>query len=149
MAVSTPVKSIWVNPRQIANDPESIGKLARAMGLNEEVLANNVTANAEREFLYVKRRLSPADADTVLAMGLRGVYAQQEYQRYYPQGEVSAHLVGFTNVDDQGQEGLELAYEDWLSGRHGSSQSHEGSSWQYHRRVSDSGNSAAGATICN
>lgn len=120
LAVSTPVKSIWLNPRQIVSDQESIVVLAGAMNLNPQVLANNVAANAEREFMYVKRRVSPAEADAILALGIPGVYAQQEYQRFYPQGEATAHLIGFTNVDDQGQEGLELAYDRWLSGRPGS-----------------------------
>ncbi|MBT8146807.1 MAG: penicillin-binding protein 2 [Gammaproteobacteria bacterium] len=120
LAVSTPVKSIWLNPRQIVSAPESVAVLADAMGLNAAVLANNVAANAEREFMYVRRRMSPAEADAILALGIPGVYAQQEYQRFYPQGEATAHLVGFTNVDDQGQEGLELAYDRWLSGKPGS-----------------------------
>ncbi|MCB1672189.1 MAG: penicillin-binding protein 2 [Pseudomonadales bacterium] len=120
LAVSSPVQSIWLNPRQINGDLEAIGRLAREMGLNPDVLANNIAANPEREFLYVKRRLPPVEAERVLGLGIPGVYAQQEYQRYYPQGEVVAHLVGFTNVDDQGQEGLELAFDDWLSGKPGS-----------------------------
>jgi cell division protein FtsI (penicillin-binding protein 3) len=120
LAVSTPVKSIWLNPRQIVSDPESVKVLADAMDLNPQVLANNVTTNAGREFMYVKRRISPAEADAVLSLGIPGVYAQQEYQRFYPQGEATAHLTGFTNVDDQGQEGLELAYDGWLSGKPGS-----------------------------
>ncbi|MEZ5491379.1 MAG: penicillin-binding protein 2 [Gammaproteobacteria bacterium] len=120
LAVSSPVKSIWLNPRQINGDSVSIRRLAEQLDLNPDVLANNIAANGEREFLYVKRRLPPADANRVLELGISGVYAQQEYQRYYPQGEVTAHLVGFTNVDDEGQEGLELAYDNWLSGKPGS-----------------------------
>jgi len=120
LAVSTPVKSIWLNPRQVVSDPQSITVLAEAMNLNPQVLANNVAANAEREFMYIKRRMSPDDANEILDLEIPGVYAQQEYQRFYPQGEASAHLIGFTNVDDQGQEGLELAYDQWLSGKPGS-----------------------------
>ena len=122
LAVSTPVKSIWVNPKQLVSDPASIALLAEKMQLNPEVLINNVRANAHREFLYVKRRLPPIEADNILDLGIAGVYAQQEYQRYYPQGEVAAHLIGFSNVDDIGQEGLELAYEQWLRGKPGSRQ---------------------------
>lgn len=120
LAVSSPVKSIWLNPRQINGDTAAIQRLASELDLNPEVLASSVAANAAREFLYVKRRLSPADGDRVLGLGIAGVYAQQEFQRYYPQGEVTAHLVGFTNVDDRGQEGLELSYDSWLSGKPGS-----------------------------
>ncbi len=119
LAVSTPVKSIWLDPRQIISDPESINRLAEFMDLNPQVLANNVGANASRGFMYVKRRVSPDEADTVLSLNIPGVNAQQEYQRFYPQGEATAHLIGFTNIDDRGQEGLELAYNGWLSGKPG------------------------------
>jgi cell division protein FtsI (penicillin-binding protein 3) len=122
LAVSTPVKSIWVSPRQIADDPESIQRLADRLELNAQVLANSLAANQSREFLYVKRRLPPAEADAILALGIPGVHAQQEFQRYYPQGEIAAHLLGFTNVDDVGQEGLELAFDEWLKGKNGSRQ---------------------------
>lgn len=116
LAVSTPVKSIWVDPGDLLDSPESIPVLAEQLELNAEVLAGNIRKNASREFLYVKRRLPPADADAILDLDLPGVYAQQEYQRFYPQGEVTAHLVGFSNVDDIGQEGLELTYDEWLRG---------------------------------
>ena len=116
LAVSTPVQSIWVNPGEIADKPEVIRELAESLEMNAEVLVNTIQKNAGREFLYVKRRLPPAEADQILARDLAGVYAQQEYQRFYPQGEVAAHLVGFSNVDDVGQEGLELTYDDWLRG---------------------------------
>ncbi|MEX0617450.1 MAG: penicillin-binding transpeptidase domain-containing protein [Pseudohongiellaceae bacterium] len=120
LAVSTPVRSIWVNPKEIIRDDQAILRLAELLELNASVLSTNIENNSGREFLYVKRRLPPADADSILALGLTGVYAQQEYQRYYPQGEVAAHLIGFTNVDDVGQEGVELTYEDWLRGVPGS-----------------------------
>lgn len=116
LAVSTPVKSIWINPREIARSEHEIVRLAEALRLNAESLQATVHSNAEREFMYVRRRLPPADADAVLSMGIPGVYARQEYQRYYPQGEVTAHLLGFSNIDDIGQEGLELAYDHWLKG---------------------------------
>lgn len=116
LAVSTPVQSIWVNPKELLVDLESVHVLANALAMNSEVLVANVEKNAGREFLYVKRRLPPFEAERVLGLGLAGVYSQQEYQRYYPQGEVAAHIVGFSNVDDVGQEGLELTYDDWLRG---------------------------------
>lgn len=119
LAVSTPVQSIWVNPSELIQDPVAIRNLALALELNPEVLLTSITNNASREFLYVKRRLAPADAEAVLTLDIDHVYAQQEYQRFYPQGEVTAHLVGFSNVDDIGQEGLELTYDDWLSGSSG------------------------------
>lgn len=116
LAVSTPVKSIWVNPKEISQELRDIEVLARALDIETATLAGNIAANADKEFLFVKRRVSPAEADSVLALRIDGVYARQEYQRYYPQGEIAAHVVGFTNVDDEGQEGMELAFEDWLRG---------------------------------
>lgn len=122
LAVSTPVKSIWVNPKEISQELRDIEVLARALDIEAATLAGNIAANAEKEFLFVKRRVSPAEADGVLALRIDGVYARQEYQRYYPQGEIAAHVVGFTNVDDEGQEGMELAFEDWLRGTPGRQQ---------------------------
>jgi len=116
LAVSTPVKSLWVDPSEIAGNGFAIRQLALELELNPEVLGRNIAKNSGQEFLYVKRRLPPADADRILALDIEGVHVQQEYQRFYPQGEVAAHLIGFSNVDDVGQEGLELAFEDWLRG---------------------------------
>lgn len=119
LAVSTPVKSVWVNPKEIIPHPQAILALAQLLALDTNELADSINANGNREFLYVKRRLPPPEVDAVLAQKLPGVYAQQEFQRYYPQGEVTAHLIGFNNVDDVGQEGLELSYEEWLRGNPG------------------------------
>ena len=116
LAVSTPVKSIWINPQEINEDFEAIATLAAELELNADVLANNIENNSSKEFLYVKRRLPPAEADRILERRINGVYGQQEYQRFYPQGEVAAYIVGFSNVDDIGQEGLELTYDEWLRG---------------------------------
>jgi cell division protein FtsI (penicillin-binding protein 3) len=110
------VQSIWVNPSELVETPEAVYSLAAALEMNPEVLASTISNNANREFLYVKRRLAPADAKRVMELKLGHVYSQQEYQRFYPQGEVAAHLIGFSNVDDVGQEGLELTYDDWLGG---------------------------------
>lgn len=116
LAISTPVKSIWVNPRQISDQPDEIIRLADALSLNAESLISSVQSNAGREFMYVERRMPPADADAILDLDIDGVYARQEYQRFNPQGEVTAHALGFSNIDDIGQEGLELAYDEWLKG---------------------------------
>lgn len=116
LAVSSPVKSLWVNPGLIIGNQSVISQLAQELEFNAEVLTSNIEKNANKEFLYLKRRLSPAEADRILALKIEGVYAQQEYQRFYPQGEVTAQLVGFSNIDDVGQEGLELTYDDWLKG---------------------------------
>lgn len=132
LAVSTPVQSVWVSPRRLlgttsknraeAEKEADIRRIAEELGLNPQVVLNNVRANASRDFMYLKRRIPPAEAQRVKDLGIAGVYSQEEYQRYYPQGEVTAHLVGFSNVDDRGQEGLELAYDHVLSGEPGSRQ---------------------------
>ena len=116
LAVSTPVQSIWVDPSKISDDPEDIKALAKNLELNEEVLIQNLKLKSNLKFHYIKRRLSPSEAEKILRLRVEGVYSQQEYQRFYPQGEVAAHLVGFTNMDDVGQEGLELTYDNWLKG---------------------------------
>ncbi|MCH2323900.1 MAG: penicillin-binding protein 2 [Pseudomonadales bacterium] len=116
LAVSTPVQSIWVNPTEVAEEDAAIANIAQELELNAEALASNIKSNSSREFLYVKRRLPPAEADRILDLDIDGVYSQQEYQRFYPQGEVTAHLIGFSNIDDVGQEGLELTYDEWLQG---------------------------------
>ncbi len=116
LAVSSPVKSIWVNPQELGSNISSINSLASELDLNADTLNQNIQRNGSKEFLYIKRRLAPAEADRVLSLNINGVYGQQEYQRFYPQGEVAAHLVGFSDVDDVGQEGLELTYDEWLQG---------------------------------
>jgi len=116
LAISSPVQSLWLNPREIHGLDEDIRRLSNALGQDGAELKTRIEANADRGFMYLQRRMPPAAAEAVLAMELPGVYARQEYQRYYPQGEVAAHLVGFTNIDDVGQEGLELAFDDWLRG---------------------------------
>lgn len=116
LAVSTPVQSIWVDPGELVGEPEAVQRLALALDMNPELLAANIDKQAQREFLYLKRGLPPAEADRIVALGIGGVYTQQEYRRFYPQGEVTAHLIGFSNVDDVGQEGLELTFDDWLRG---------------------------------
>ena len=122
LAVSTPVQSIWVDPSELVDAPKVIGALAAALELNPDVLTNSVSNHASSKFLYVKRRLAPADAKKVLDLNLSHVGVQQEYQRFYPQGEVTSHVIGFSNIDDVGQEGLELTYNDWLSGTPGKRQ---------------------------
>lgn len=122
LAISTPVKSIWVNPKefreaQIPADKRKV--LADLLGLSSGALEKHVGSDEHRSFAYLKRRISPELADQVIALGIAGVYSEREYRRYYPTGEVAAHLVGFTNIDDKGQEAMELAYDDWLKGVEG------------------------------
>ncbi|MGH8495334.1 MAG: peptidoglycan D,D-transpeptidase FtsI family protein [Gammaproteobacteria bacterium] len=119
LAVSTPVDSVWVNPQELAAVPAQIPRLADALGADAEWLKRLVAGHLEREFVYVRRHMRPDDAARVEALGLPGVYLLREYRRYYPAGEVTGHVLGFTNVDDIGQEGLELAFDHWLSGESG------------------------------
>ena len=119
LAVSTPVDSIWVNPKELALATDQIPRLASALKLDRQDLTRRVTSNLDREFLYVARGREPAEAAKVKAMNIPGVYVSREYRRYYPAGEVAGHVLGFTNVDDAGQEGLELAFDHWLAGENG------------------------------
>jgi cell division protein FtsI (penicillin-binding protein 3) len=119
LAVSTPVDSIWVNPAELAPATDQIPRLAKALGLDRQELARRITSNLDREFLYLARHRQPAEAAQIKALGIPGVYTSREYRRYYPAGEVTGHLLGFTNVDDAGQEGLELAFDHWLAGEDG------------------------------
>ncbi|MDH3613602.1 MAG: penicillin-binding transpeptidase domain-containing protein, partial [Gammaproteobacteria bacterium] len=119
LAISTPVDSVWANPKELAPAVDSVPKLARILGIESQQLMRRVTRSMDKEFLYLKRHLSPEQAREVLALKLPGVNVQREYRRYYPAGEVVGHLVGFTNIDDEGQEGLELAFNHWLAGESG------------------------------
>jgi cell division protein FtsI (penicillin-binding protein 3) len=125
LAISSPVLTLWLNPKEVLQHPEQGAALADAMasiGVDSTLLNQRIAANASREFLYIKRRMPPPEAQTVLDLGLKGVYSQEEYQRFYPMGEAAVHLVGLTNADEVGQEGMELAYEEWLRGINGSKQ---------------------------
>lgn len=115
LAVSTPVDSIWVNPGELGPELDRLGELAAALDLDPDLLARRITSNMEREFVYLRRHISPASAAEVLSLGLPGVRSQREFRRYYPAGEVTGHVLGFTDVDDRGQEGLELAFDHWLA----------------------------------
>jgi len=119
LAISSPVESIWGNPRELLKVPERLPALARALGMPQDELASRLSARADKEFVYLKRRINPDEAASILALDIPGVASQREYRRFYPQGEALAHVLGFTNVDDRGQEGLELAFDDWLRGTAG------------------------------
>jgi cell division protein FtsI (penicillin-binding protein 3) len=119
LAVSTPVDSIWVNPRELIQAPDRIPELAKAVQIDPEALARRLTRNVKREFMYLRRHMSPAEAEAIDRLEIPGVDLEREYRRYYPAGEVIGHLIGFTNIDDEGQEGLELAFDHWLAGRPG------------------------------
>ena len=116
LAVSTPVDTVTADPRKLAQVPQEFPRLAKALDRDPQWLARRITSNLEREFVYLVRHMRPQDAAGVRALGIPGVNTEREYRRYYPAGEVTGHLLGFTNVDDVGQEGLELAFDQWLGG---------------------------------
>jgi len=120
LAISTPVDSVWANPKEIKNNLHRITEMAKILNISAQHLKNKLTKNSNREFVYILRQVSPDIGEKVTALSIPGVYLQREYKRYYPAGEVTSHIIGFANVDDKGQEGLELAYDDWLSGEPGS-----------------------------
>ncbi|MEX2524677.1 MAG: penicillin-binding transpeptidase domain-containing protein [Gammaproteobacteria bacterium] len=119
LAISTPVDSIWVTPREVLEEEEKLPQLAALLDMPAAELQQMLLDRTGREFLYLKRHISPELAVSVNDLAMRGVNLQREYKRYYPAGEVTAHLLGFTNVDDSGQEGIELAFDHWLRGTPG------------------------------
>ena len=120
LAVSTPVDSVWVHPGQLLEYPDKIKPLARLLGADADDIERKLRRRANKEFVWLKRRLNPSVTAQISALDPPGVYLQKEYRRFYPAGEVTSHVIGFTNIDDVGQEGLELAYDSWLAGSPGS-----------------------------
>jgi len=119
LAISTPVDSVWVNPQEFHASRGQWVKLTKLLGLDLQRTRNLVASRRDKSFVYLKRQIDPDLAKRVMALGLAGLSLQREYRRYYPTGPVTAHVIGFTNVDDVGQEGLELAYNHWLRGTPG------------------------------
>lgn len=119
LAISTPVESVWVNPQALGSEQQRIPELTKLLSLDYDKVQRLLASRADREFIYLRRHISPGLASQVAALKIPGVYLQREYRRYYPGGEVAAHIIGFTNIDDSGQEGIELAYEEWLDGEPG------------------------------
>ncbi len=120
LAVSSPVDSIWANPVELAQHRDRWPELARLLGIQTMELEAKLVGREERQFAYLRRHLDPTAAQRVLAGKIPGVYAQREYRRYYPAAEVTSQLLGFTDIDDVGQEGMELAFNAWLRGVPGS-----------------------------
>lgn len=121
LAISTSMYSVWINPKEFSFDRRTIKSLANLLAM-PVVQANAILdryKNKNREFAYVKREISPELAKKIKYANINGVYLQQDYKRFYPEAEVAAHVIGFTNIDDRGQEGLELAYDNWLTGSSG------------------------------
>lgn len=124
IAISTPVESIWMHPATILKQEKeySYKKLTQLLGMTRQELIAKAEKRKARQFVYLKRHLSPQVAKEILALDVPGVNSEREYKRYYPSGPVMGHVLGFTNIDNEGQEGLELAYDDALKGQAGSTQ---------------------------
>lgn len=116
LAISTPVESVWVNPKEFSPDKEQFMQLAKYLHLSPKELSRKVVNAENREFLYLQRQLPPALSKSIKSLKIPGVNFQKEFKRYYPDSDSVSQLVGFTNVDDQGLEGIELAYQEWLMG---------------------------------
>lgn len=119
LAISTPVDSLWANPQILIKEPSAWPRLAAAVGWSLSTFRRTLTAQKHEQFMYLRRQVDPQFAQSVLDLRIPGVASQREYRRYYPTGAVSATLVGFTNINDQGQDGIELAYNSVLSPRPG------------------------------
>jgi len=119
LAISTPIDSIWANPQVLSLHRERLPTLAKLLGKDTDDLQQLIGSKKSREFVYLKRHSHPDLVQQVMALKIPGVATQREYARYYPSGEVTGHLVGFTNIDDVGQEGIELAFDDLLRGEPG------------------------------
>ncbi|WP_292977317.1 penicillin-binding protein 2 [Nitrosomonas sp.] len=120
LAVSAPVKSVWIDPkivREAQATPEQIRQLSGLLEMSAGDIEERVYSN--KRFVYLKRKLSPEKADKIAALNIKGLYFKHEFYRYYPSRELAAHILGFTDVDGRGQEGMELAWQDMLTGEDG------------------------------
>ena len=116
LALSTPAAAVWTDPTRETLSEADIEPLAAVLSLDTRTLAGSLRQASNREFVYLKRRVSWSDAQRVKALGLNGVHFEPEYQRYYPAGETAAHVVGLTGIDDGGLEGIELSFDQRLRG---------------------------------
>lgn len=116
LAVSTPVTTLWANGKELAKAPGRWAELATALGQEPKAFAERLQQASKREFMYLVRGLTPEQGQVILDLKVPGVYGLEEFRRFYPAGEVTAHVVGFTDVDDRGREGMELAFDEWLAG---------------------------------
>jgi len=120
LAVSSPVDSIWAQPGELLQQRERWSKLAPLLGLTVTELEEKLAGREDRQFVYLRRHMAPSAAQQILQLKIPGVYSKREYRRYYPDAEVTSHLLGFTDIDDAGQEGLEKTFDAQLHGIPGS-----------------------------
>ena len=115
IAVSTPIDSVWVNPKSFKiESPESLVRLGSLLRLRPQDILQKINAHPNRQFVYLKRNVTPDLSSKIKALGIPGVYLKREFRRYYPAGPETAQLVGFTNIDDIGQSGIETTFESAL-----------------------------------
>ncbi len=119
LAVSTPIHSVWANPLEALQSHKAIRNVALILGVNANNLIKKLQAKKNKQFFYVKRHIGPEQAEKLKKLNANGIHLKREYRRYYPTAEVTSHLLGFTDIDDKGLEGIELAYESWLQGKPG------------------------------
>jgi cell division protein FtsI (penicillin-binding protein 3) len=119
LASSVPAPSIWANPEDLERDPAKLRQLAKLLEMSPTDLDKKLE-NEDKTFVWLRRQMDEAVVKQILALDIKGVYSIKEYKRLYPEGEAAAHIVGFTNVEDQGQEGVELVFQKALSGKAGS-----------------------------
>lgn len=116
LAISAQVDSIWVNPQTFEANGQQLSELATLLKIDALKIKNKTSKETLKEFVYLKRGVSPVITEKIRQLQLPGIFFEHDYHRFYPQSEVAAHVIGFTDIDDQGQEGLELAYDSWLRG---------------------------------
>lgn len=119
LAISTPVDSVWLNPKEFNSEHVEVLKLASLLDISLNDILEKYQRNQQREFVYLHRHVTPQIAYQIKQLGIPGVHLRSEYRRYYPTGEITSPVLGFTDIDDKGQEGLELAFDEWLSGEKG------------------------------
>jgi len=119
LAVSSPVESVWVNPKEVMADGKRVPELAKALDIPLQTLTRKLAQKKDKQFMYLRRHMNPDDAKAVVDLGIHGVYSSREFRRFYPHREVMAQLIGTTNLDEHGVEGVEKVFDDWLTGTPG------------------------------
>jgi len=136
LAVSTPIYSVWANPLKALQSHKALRDVALILNIDANSLIKKLQGKKDRQFLYVQRHIDPQQAEKLNQLASAGIHLKREYRRYYPTAEVTSHVLGFTGIDDNGLEGIELAYEEWLRGRSGAKKVIKDS---YSRIVEDDG----------
>ncbi len=120
LALSAPVDSIWVVPSDLLDAPPYVVAMSKLLGVSSSELESFLRERSDRQFVYLKRQIDPDEAKRFMALGAPGVFSQREYRRFYPAGEVAAHVVGFCDIDGKGQEGIEASQDAVMRGTPGS-----------------------------